>query len=251
MATETSKKKTTTRKRTLQSKKQMKSRSVSITEDADDSKKIAALRVSRRKLKSLKAHPKNPRKHPKKGTDEYEALRTSLADEYFDPLIVNDRNGMLVSGHLRKKIMTAEGIIEADVVVVDVDEQKHVARMIAANHGSGEYDYPRLSDVLEELHDDEGFEIRLTGMTIATIDSLRFREEHEVDNEEEEWNDADLPDFESGEKDIKLIIYFSSEEERQQFVADHDVTITKKQNGQWIHREEEQDEEEDDDEIES
>jgi len=111
---------------TTQSKK--RSRSVSIeTEDADDSKKIAALRVERRKLRTLKAHSKNPRKHPKKGSDEWEALRVSLADQYFDPIVFNERNGMLISGHLRKKILIDDGFVEADCVIVDCDEETPVA----------------------------------------------------------------------------------------------------------------------------
>jgi len=158
---------------------------VTITDDAAaDDKKIAALRVERRKLRSLKAHPKNPRKHPKKGSEEWETLRASLADEYFDPIVFNERNGMLISGHLRKKILIDDGFVEADCVIVDCDEDTHVARMIAANKQSGIDDLPKLTDLLAELPTD--FDVRLTGMTMAQIDNLKVD-----DGDEEGTTDAD------------------------------------------------------------
>jgi ParB-like chromosome segregation protein Spo0J len=199
----TTSKKKAKRTRTLQSKKQKQSRSVAITEDADD-KKIAALRVERRKLRSLKSHPKNPRKHPKKGSDEYETLHASLSDEYFDPLVFNERNGMLVSGHLRKKIFVADGVVEADVVIVDCDERTHVARMIAANHGAGEDDLPKLSNLIDDLRKEGDFDLRLTGMTIAEVD--------EVSTSKKKTPDDDSGGVDTGEEDVSSFEVFAQQE---------------------------------------
>jgi hypothetical protein len=152
-----------------------RSRSLTLkgTDDAaEKDDKIASLQIERRSLRSLKAHPKNPRKHPAKGTPEWEALAASLADDYFDPLILNTRNGMLIGGHLRKKIMISEGKTHADVVVTDCDEKTHIARMIAANKSTGVDDLPRMSDLLAELKSDSAFDIRLTGMTLAQVESI-------------------------------------------------------------------------------
>lgn len=86
--------------------------------------KIVGLKVVRKRLTDLLFHPENPRIHPPKGTPEWNTLRESLLDDYFDPIIWNRRNGMLVGGHYRVKIFQDEGVQEVDVVEVDYDNEK-------------------------------------------------------------------------------------------------------------------------------
>lgn len=124
---------------------------------------VAELNIERKKLSDLKPHPRNPRKHPKPGSAEWEVLKKSLEHDYFDPLVWNSRNGLLVSGHLRRKVMTQMGIKSADVVVVDYDENTHLARLLAANKGIGEDDQGPLSHILGELGAIEDFDLSLTG----------------------------------------------------------------------------------------
>jgi len=104
-----------------------------------DLAEVMTLRVERMSLADIQDHPRNQeiRNHPEPDSQEWETLRASLAYDYFDPLVVNIRNGQLVSGHLRKKLMLAEGVKEADVVVKDYDEPTHMARMLAANKTVG------------------------------------------------------------------------------------------------------------------
>src|SRR5262245_7803590 len=128
--------------------------------------KIASLIVERLEL-PLAEHPQNPRIHPKEGSKDWELLRASLQDAYFDPLIWNKRNGKLVSGHLRQKIMLKEGYTQADCVIVDWDEPKHWARMIAANRGMGEDDSAGMRLLLDNLVREEQFDLRLTGLNEA------------------------------------------------------------------------------------
>ena len=116
-----------------------------------DENRIASLHVERRPLADLKPHPRNPREHPEPGTEEWEKLKKSLVDAYFDPLVWNVRNGLLVSGHLRRKILLELRYTVADVVVVDWDEPRHLAKMIAANQGAGKNNRDELRTILEEL----------------------------------------------------------------------------------------------------
>jgi DNA modification methylase len=113
--------------------------------------KIAALRIDRMELAALKPHPRNPRKHPKPESPAWDALKKSLAHDYFDPLVVNERNGMLVSGHLRHKVLLASGFTHADVSVVSYDEPTHVARLIAANSLLGDWEDELLTSLAGEL----------------------------------------------------------------------------------------------------
>lgn len=151
--------------------------------------KVAELHIERVKLSQLKPHPKNPRKHPKQGTPEWDVLLASLEHDYFDPMVWNTRNKMLVSGHLRKKVLMSMGVTEADVVVVDYDENTHIARMIAANKAIGEDDKFKLTELFGGLAKVEGFNLSLTGFSLAEVSGL-VDVDDEVDRDRTEGSDS-------------------------------------------------------------
>lgn len=125
--------------------------------------KVASVSVERRPLGELRAHPRNPRHHPEPGSEEWDKLRASLARDYFDPLVWNRRSGLLVSGHLRHRLLLELGFTHADVVVVDYDEPTHLARMITANRLAGKDDRSALAVIVEELRVGSG-DLALTGL---------------------------------------------------------------------------------------
>lgn len=113
---------------------------------------VARITIERLPLADVRPHPRNPREHPEPGTEAWEKLKRSLAADYFDPLVWNRRNGLLVSGHLRRKVLLELGTTHADVVVVDWPEPIHLARMVAANRQAGKDDRAALATIIEELH---------------------------------------------------------------------------------------------------
>jgi ParB-like chromosome segregation protein Spo0J len=130
--------------------------------------KHAGLTVKKVDFQSTAPHPDNPRIHSPEGSPEYERLKASLASDYFDPLIYNIRNGMMVSGHFRRTILMAEGFESADMVVVDWPEEKHKARMIAANELLGTFDDAKLAELLR----DASLDRMLTGLTDERMDEV-------------------------------------------------------------------------------
>lgn len=126
--------------------------------------KTATLRVERLALADLKPHPRNPRKHPEPGSPGWESLKVSLGHDYFDPLVVNVRNSMLVSGHLRHKVLNDSGFTHADVSIVDYDEPTHYARLIAANNLLGEWEDAILTSLARDL-ETAGLSAGLAGWT--------------------------------------------------------------------------------------
>lgn len=134
----------------------------------------ATLTVETRKISELKPHPKNPRKHPEPGSKAWATLEASMKHDYFDPLVWNRRNGMLVSGHLRAKVLGTLGYLSADVVVVDYSEPKHIARMIAANKAVGSDDLPKMQELFAELKEDKTFDLAATGFSLAEINVFSF-----------------------------------------------------------------------------
>lgn len=115
-------------------------------------------------LSACLPHEENPRRHPKKGKPKWEALRKSLQFDYFDPMVVNRRNGRLVSGHLRREMLLDLGETRARVVVKDYDEATHKARMIAANTLIGEWEETMLAKLAGEL-ETGGIDASLLGLT--------------------------------------------------------------------------------------
>jgi ParB-like chromosome segregation protein Spo0J len=124
--------------------------------------KHAKLTIQTLPLSRLKPHPRNPRHHPEPGSPEWDALKKSLENAYFDPLVWNKRNGMLVSGHLRTKVLKEVGCQKADCVVVNLPEAEHVAMLTRANKQSGDWDETALAQMLKELSD-QSFDLGLTG----------------------------------------------------------------------------------------
>lgn len=138
--------------------------------------KVVDIRIERKPLSEILPHPENPRNHPPKGTPEWETLRESLLDDYFDPLVWNERNGMLVSGHYRRKIFADDGVQEVDVVVVNYDENTHLARLFAANKGLGSDNIEKRRELFMRLHEVPGFKIASTGYTLNEFESVRLGE---------------------------------------------------------------------------
>lgn len=116
--------------------------------------------------------PYNPRKDLQPGDPEYEKLKRSIQEfGLVDPLIWNKRTGNLVGGHQRLKILQELGHTESHVSVVDLDDQKEKALNIALNKISGDWDYPLLKDLLEDL-DTGDMDIEITGFDMAEIEDL-------------------------------------------------------------------------------
>jgi len=122
--------------------------------------RIAAIETARLPIEQIKLHPRNPRKHPEPGSQIWEILKRSLEHAYFEPLVWNRRNGCLVSGHFRLKVLTEMGFTLVDVSVLDIDEATHYALMIAANRLLGEWEEAVLASLAKEI-DEAGLDAAL------------------------------------------------------------------------------------------
>lgn len=74
------------------------------------------------------------------------------------PIVWNERSGRIVGGHQRHKVMTAKGVTETDVVVVDLDENEEMALNVALNNPEiqGDWDGDKIDDILRAIHKDSG-----------------------------------------------------------------------------------------------
>lgn len=125
------------------------------------------MRIERKKVSELKLAPYNPRVMP---PEEMEKLKRSLETfGYVDPIIWNKRTGHVVGGNQRLLALRELGVEEVDVVVVDLPLEKEKALNIALNKISGEWDYQKLAELLDELDDTLR---ELTGWSMEEIEEI-------------------------------------------------------------------------------
>jgi ParB-like chromosome segregation protein Spo0J len=113
----------------------------------------------------------NPRKKLMPNDVEYQKIKRSIQEfGYIDPIIVN-KNGTIIGGHQRYKVLSELGYLDIDCVMVDLDEEHEKALNIALNKISGEWDMPQLKDLLSEL-DSGNIDIEITGFGLDEIEKL-------------------------------------------------------------------------------
>lgn len=127
----------------------------------------------------------NPRKDLKPGDPEYEKLKKSI-DEFdlVEPLVMNKRGNVLISGHQRLKILQERGDTKTEVSIVDLTPERERALNIALNKIRGDWDLPKLSELLKGLDDDLK---DITGFDAEEINELLgFKEEVQEDDFDED-----------------------------------------------------------------
>lgn len=148
---------------------------------------VKVLDIQKIAVEKLNPAKYNPRKDLKKGDPEYEKLKRSIETfGYVEPVIWNKKTGHIVGGHQRFKILKEQGVAEVECVVVEMDEAEEKALNIALNKVSGDWDMPKLAELLEDL-DKSMFDVSLTGFDAAEIDDL-FSKVHDKNVKEDDFD---------------------------------------------------------------
>ncbi len=152
------------------------------------------MKSKRMKLSDIKPAEYNPRITLTEKDYQYKALKASI-DEFglVTPLILNERTGTLISGHQRLNVMLANGVEETEVVIVDFPVEKEKALCIAMNKVEGEWDYGKLSELIEELQQSDVDTI-VTGFSNSEIRELLGELEAETEDEYEASPYDDIDD---------------------------------------------------------
>lgn len=137
------------------------------------------MEIRKMKISDLLPADYNPRKDLQPGDPEYEKLKRSIEEfGYVEPIVWNKRTGRVVGGHQRLKVLKELGSTEVECSIVDLDEDREKALNIALNKIEGDWDLPKLKDLLEEI--DTGLlDIEVTGFDLEEIEQLmtQFRDE--------------------------------------------------------------------------
>lgn len=141
------------------------------------------------KLADLKPAPYNPRVELKPGMPEYEKLKRSLSTfGLVEPVIVNKRTGYVVGGHQRLGVLRDLGYDEVKTVVIDVSEAREKLLNVALNKISGDWDLPKLRDLLGGLNEDwedvtlSGFDDKELAQLLNNLDGDAGPDDADEDN---------------------------------------------------------------------
>jgi len=141
-------------------------------------------------LSKINPAPYNPRKDLKPGDPEYEKIKRSIEEfELVEPLVWNKRSGNLIGGHQRYKVLKEKKVKTVEVSVVDIPPSREKALNIALNKIQGEWDYPKLKDLITEIDTGE-FDIEITGFDEIElkeifdyeIKGIKFDSDKNIDN---------------------------------------------------------------------
>lgn len=124
------------------------------------------------KIDDLRPALYNPRLDIQPGDPEYDKLKRSIETYgYVEPVIYNTRSGRIVGGHQRLKVLRDMGHTEVECVIVDLHDADEKALNIALNKISGDWDMPKLKDLLADL-DNGAYDVTLTGFDMDEIEDI-------------------------------------------------------------------------------
>lgn len=136
------------------------------------------------KLEEIQPAAYNPRVELKPGDPEFESLGNSL-DKFglAVPLIVNERTGVLISGHQRLNVLKAQGIPEAEVILVDLDESQEKLLNVAMNKIDGDWDYIKLRELFDDITAEGMDDLKYTGFSESELQNLYESFDDEISEE--------------------------------------------------------------------
>lgn len=135
------------------------------------------------KIGDLKPAKYNPRIDLKPEDKKYQDILRSVKEfGLVDPIIINS-DMTVIGGHQRLKVLRDLAHKEIPCIIVDFDKSKERMLNIALNKISGDWDRPKLKDLLEEIDTGE-FDINLTGFNEEEVEDIMT--EFYVDDIEEE-----------------------------------------------------------------
>jgi ParB-like chromosome segregation protein Spo0J len=122
-----------------------------------------------KKISELSPAKYNPRTI---SSDSLGRLTKSLSElGNLQPITWNAKTGNIVGGHQRLKCYSALGKDEVEVWAVWLDEVQEKAANLALNKLSGEFDMPKLKDILEEIDVGE-IDVDITGFSLDEIGKM-------------------------------------------------------------------------------
>lgn len=191
-------------------------------------------------ISRLRPHPRNYKRHP---DDQLEHIAASLRTYGYYKDVVVARDYTILAGHgviqaAREKLRATR----APVTRLDLAPEHPLALKLVALDNEvgrfGESDDRALSELLREIRSAEGVGLLGTGyddsMLAALVMVTRPASEIRDVNAAAEW--VGMPEYDAGEPQIKLVVSFRTEADRDKFVGEAKLKIDKVAGLTWSTR---------------
>ena len=150
-----------------------------------------------------------------------------------EPLIVNKATERLISGHQRLNVLKASGIKEAEVVLVELNEDQEKLLNIALNKIDGDWDYEKLENLFEDIKADD---IKFTGFTPEELRNLFDSDFSDLEGDEEKKSqdvgdkdknnkNLDIPEESSMLKEFNIFLSFPTKEIAEKWLKDREINL--------------------------
>lgn len=183
--------------------------------------------IQKVKITEIFSNPNNPRSIRK---DKFEKLVKSIKEFpemlQLRPIVVNsDMN--IIGGNMRFKACEELGLKEVYIIKAENLTDNQVQQfVIKDNVGFGEWDW----DILANAWDNK--ELTNWGIDLWQIDKHQDLDKVNSGDENDEW--VGMPEFETKDDTLKIIVHFSNELDRQKYAEQYKMEFVKKQLGAWI-----------------
>ncbi len=187
-------------------------------------------------ISSLKPHPRNYRTHPE---DQLAHIGESLKQHGFYRNVVVARDSTILAGHGVVQAAERIGVTEVPVFRLDLDPNEPLAlKVLTGDNELGrfaEVDDRMLTELLREVAEVDVSGLLGTGFDEKMLAALTFntRPASEIATMDEAAEWVGMPEYDEGGPQIKLIVTFKNERDREQFVKEQGMRIDKKAGLTW------------------
>ena len=165
--------------------------------------------------------------------DKFEKLKKSIAEfpEMLEKRAIvcttrDDGKYEVIGGNMRFRVCQDLGYKEVPIILADDWSDKQVKQFIIKdNVSAGEWDWDALANNWDESElDDWGF----NSLNLGYLDKVN---QVNTGDENDEW--VGMPEFETKDNTLKIIVHFESSEDREEFADKHQLEFIKKQSNTW------------------
>ena len=198
--------------------------------------KMSQIKIEHIATNELKPHPKNYREHP---ADQLEHIVQSIKENGHYRNVVIAKDGTILAGHGVVKASKQLNLETVPVVRLDLapDDPKAVKVLTGDNEIAhlGVVDDRLLSELLKEVKESDIDGLLGTGYDDAMLANLVLvtRDSSEIKdfNAAAEW--VGMPEYESQEKQLQIIVSFENMENRAKFGKLVGASLTNKTKSIW------------------
>ena len=136
-------------------------------------------------IDSIKPYTKNPRKNEQ----AVEIVMKSIQEFGFKNPIILDKENVIVAGHTRLEAAKRLGLKEIPTIKAEELTENQIKAFRIMDNKSSEYadwDYDLLMEEIEDLKEDEDFDLETTGFSKADLDNIEKQSEKAVDEIDED-----------------------------------------------------------------